>query len=167
MTYHVQMCIMADKYDIQPLKILAIEAFQTAAKGTSTAEELAGSAALAYQAASATGNIGKTIIDIGIERSLLSSAHRSPLGLVMETVPEFARDYARALEGWYVALKETQDVQAAKAATEKRCKCPNGCPGTITVMFSNTVVDGGRTYYCPSCATSCSTQRWRSNALSA
>ncbi|KAK4550260.1 hypothetical protein LTR36_003227 [Oleoguttula mirabilis] len=149
LNHHVKMCIMADKYDIQPLKNLAISVFKGAAKDIARAQELSGAAALAYEAAGATEEIRKTIVDIGIERNLLSFKHDTSLGRVMADFPEFARDYAQTVEGQLAELKKAPSLVGGGARvreTEKRYKCPI-CNLTFVVYFQRAYV-----YYCPACA---------------
>ncbi|KAK5124144.1 hypothetical protein LTR85_001847 [Meristemomyces frigidus] len=115
--HHVKMCIIAHKYDIQPLKRLAVAAFMAAAKKDSAIRELADAAALAYEVAGATEEIRKNIIDLGIDRNLLSSSNPSLLGQVLVDFPELARDYAQAVEGQLATLKRAQ----AKVRDGEKC----------------------------------------------
>ena len=119
--FHVQMCIIADKYDIKHLKARAIDLFTAAAKGKAKTSEFAGAASQAYEASTVTRGICDAIVTIGVEEKALSSTSGadSALRKIMEATPESAVDYATFLEGYPKRLSK------AAHRLEKRFCCPS------------------------------------------
>lgn len=121
--FHVQMCIIADKYDIPHLKSKAIHTFKESAEGKAMSEDFAHAAAHAYEASGATREICEAIVAFGIaERALANTAGtETALRKVMKATPELAVDYATVLES----------IAVPKRMVEKRFICPYCTTQTI------------------------------------
>ncbi|KAI7217343.1 hypothetical protein KC352_g16550 [Hortaea werneckii] len=89
---------MADKYDIEPLKRLAIDAFHYELQCDPESIELSKAARIAWEAGPATEEIRRAIVAFGIGKGLLSTKGTAELSKTMIAFPQFALDYAKAVE---------------------------------------------------------------------
>lgn len=145
LSFHVSVCILADKYEIAPLKNIAIKKFE--ATIDEAVEHLPTAAELAYDASPATEQIRKKIVLFGIEQKLLSTAGKTGLAAVMVNMPELARDYAQALESRLTdqqaeANRLTDELAKAGEACQVTLRCPAwSCGatlmGTISILRTN------------------------------
>ena len=139
---------------------MTVGAFKASLSATSIkVEELAGAAALAYDAHGATKEIRKTIIDVGIDGKLLSTTCDNALSRVMTQYPELAKEYAQALEAKLARLQGVQSAQANARCDSKRYQCPAGCGGTMSVNHTASL---NMYLPCSHCRTKFSTLVWRS-----
>ena len=157
------MCVLADKYDIKPLKAMAVSAFKVSVSAIPVkVSELAGAATLAYDAHGATEEIRKTIVDTGIDGKLLSTTCDNALGDVMTQYSVLAKEYAQALEGKLAKLQDLQSVQAKAQNIPERYHCPTGCGGTKVV---DSTAGSNSHYQCYFCDKTYTAQVWRSQRI--
>lgn len=134
---HVRVCILGDKFDIQPLKKIATSKFKKLTRHRTDPDQIAPAAAEAYDAELATASICYAIVQYGVEHKLLSTDLDSMLYRVMRERPAFAADYAREIE----------QNSIIKLEDEQRFKCP-GCSRTFVgqVLFHMTCYGCRDTY---------------------
>ena len=132
--YHVQMCVMADKYDIKPLKNMAIRAFNDKIRSGPATIELSGAARIAWEAIPATKVIRAAIVEFGISNGLLSTRGTDELSKTMVAYPDFAWDYTKAVERRVREYEEGAPPQTY----EKRYYCPgNSQDVCVATMILN------------------------------
>ncbi|GAB1736537.1 hypothetical protein NU219Hw_g7684t1 [Hortaea werneckii] len=119
--HHVRMCVMADKYDIEPLKRLAIDAFYNELQCDLASIELSKAARIAWEAGPATEEIRTAIVAFGISNGLLSTKGTTELSKTMIAYPEFALDYAKAVER---RVKKYEEAPRPRGYETRYC-----CPG--------------------------------------
>lgn len=96
MTFHTQMCFIADKYDIEGLKKLSIKKFDTLLSQVQKGDEMAEAAKLAYSGPDAVEAICQSIISKINNGSLIGVGTESgELENVMEVYPQLAIDALR------------------------------------------------------------------------
>ncbi|KAK5124145.1 hypothetical protein LTR85_001848 [Meristemomyces frigidus] len=102
--FHVQMCILADKYDVAALKGMACKHFGVEAKEKCTTAEFAEAASLAYEVDGPTEAIRNVIVSLAVEQCLLVTQSAEPSGFeaAMRSNAELAIDIAKASQ---IALK--------------------------------------------------------------
>ncbi|KAI6874951.1 hypothetical protein KC338_g982 [Hortaea werneckii] len=137
--YHVRMCVMADKYDIEPLKRLAIDAFNYELQCDSESIELSKAAHIAWETGPATEEIRKAIVAFGIDKGLLSTKGTTELSNTMIAFPQFALDYAKAVERRVRKYEEAPRPQGYEA----RYYCPGNsqdfCEATMILNLDQTL----------------------------
>ncbi|KAK4550259.1 hypothetical protein LTR36_003226 [Oleoguttula mirabilis] len=152
LSFHVKVCVLADKYDIPHLKQMAIEKFKAGIDVA--AEDLATAAELAYDASPATEKIRERIVAFGIENKLLSTAGKTGISAVMGNNAEFARDYAQALES------RLDKYRVATQPNEHRYHCPStSCERTFVAAIPERCILG--TFACYWCEKSFHGDRWQ------
>ena len=158
------MCILADKYDIKPLKAMAVSAFKVSVSATPVkVSELTSAAALAYDTHGAIMAIRKSIVDADIRGKHLSTTRDNALGQVMTQYPELAKEYAQALEG---KLAKLQGVQVNAQNGPKRYRCPEiGC-GNNMVMDLKAASSNKLYYRCSLCSNTYMALAWQQRPVS-
>ncbi|KAI6835664.1 hypothetical protein KC332_g4608 [Hortaea werneckii] len=137
--YHVRMCVMADKYDIKPLKNMAIHAFNDKIESEVAIIELSKAACIAWEATPATKEIRAAILEFGISNGLLSTRGTSKLSETMFAIPEFGLDYTKAVERRVKRYEEG----ALPASCENRYYCPGNsrdvCDATMILNLDRSL----------------------------
>ncbi|USW54350.1 Putative BTB/POZ domain-containing protein [Septoria linicola] len=153
--FHVEMCVLADKYDIQGLVKLSATKFELLVNSTSSPAEIAPAAAIAYEAASVTKAIRKNLIAHVIKQGLFSYATKcEELEMVMKEYPEFAIDMARAMSNLSSWLHPP-------TANPRQFKCTN-CAKTFDWYMPGSQA---AIYSCPGCEVPFSGRHWRASAV--
>ncbi|KAF2161982.1 hypothetical protein M409DRAFT_27708 [Zasmidium cellare ATCC 36951] len=154
MSFHVTMCVIADKYNIAGLKTLSISKFKAIVNTTETASELVEPCLLAYGSAIATSVIRKLIVAIVVIRrnTLLpttATEDSQQLEEAMRTYPDFAIDVAK-----YVVVSAELPPQCSQL----NFKCDNAFCGhrfKTHLGWSRHI-----SYTCPKCSTSRTGEGW-------
>lgn len=97
--FDVQMCIMADKYDVLPLQLLAEEHFKCEAGKTLWNGELGKAALLAYEYPHVTKTIREHVVNLIIKDDLRAFASKNPgsgIERLMRECADVATDVALA-----------------------------------------------------------------------
>ena len=111
LSFHVNMCILADAYGIEHLKKLAATKFQAATAGEETTHRFAEAAAIAYATPEATRAIREIIVDVTTSSAFIKDGEpATTMDELMRTYPALAIDMTRALQ--------------KRNAAVKHCKCP-------------------------------------------
>jgi len=142
LSFHVKMCILADKYDMSPLKAMAVRQFEAQAKLDWASEQFAQAAAEAYDASGATRSIRDVVIKVAMDNKALSLSYQapSPLSKVMMACADFATDYARVLE---------TGPTVSKREGELRLRCPNDkCGVEFITSLDNFINDSCHCFGC-------------------
>ncbi|KAK4550261.1 hypothetical protein LTR36_003228 [Oleoguttula mirabilis] len=165
MSLHVHVCVVADKYDIEPLKNLAINKFKLAAQAGIDTEDFAKAALQAYGTALATRPICDSIVMLAVERNLPFSAYvagpgRSAFTTAMRQCADLAVDFA---EAQYTHM-ERQHTMVRKG--EKRYKCPSGNCSHSQIMEILQVYHD-EAFACYFCEGSFTADQWRKQTDSA
>lgn len=128
---HVQMCIIADKYDITALKDMAIHKFNVLVQDknhNSHSNDFARAAEQAYEAAGPTQAIREAIVSVFARDHILSyetDKAETPFRNIMKESAELVTDYARELER---QLRNKQIDAPATTDDQYLVRCPNnGC----------------------------------------
>lgn len=101
--FHVQICLIADKYLIKPLQRLATEKFMYSSRSATVVEsDLAAAAMTAYEAPGPTMGICQRITQVAIEKHLFDTAKHddvaSPFEKAMQAYPRLGIATAVALK---------------------------------------------------------------------
>lgn len=133
--FHIDMVILADKYDIAGLHKFATDMFSALPLYEASSLETAAKAA--YAAAGATVEIRKKIVrSVVLRKGLLSAEEGNPLGQAIKEIGSFALDVACGLAE---PMNQKEDAVV-------RWKCPaSNCQYTIME------VRDGSSYPCPMC----------------
>jgi hypothetical protein len=75
LSFHIQMCVMADKYDIKPLQDMAVAEFVDVASDRWNTQEFAEAAAEAFGLSGPAKEICEEVVEVVIENRLLTSAN--------------------------------------------------------------------------------------------
>ena len=99
---HVKMCILADKYDMEPLRALAVQKFKGHAelKYFCTEPQLAEATMIAYEAPGPTEEIRKEIVRVALKEGFLfsdTSKAAGPMVDLLETCTRLAGDVVKAI----------------------------------------------------------------------
>lgn len=161
---HVGMAIIADKYDM-PQHHKTANKYFTVLICYSTEETIAEAAKKAYNAFRPTEEIRVTMINFCMKRKMLSTG--SALFDTMRSCPDFAAEYAKALE-----LKSSA---TALRDPEKRYLCPGtyddpvsfvskkkACGGTFVCDFKSSFA---KLHACPHCGHSMGQSQWSSHVI--
>lgn len=146
LAYHVQISILADKYDIQPLKKLASNKFKTAKLSINSRADLADAASWEYDFPTVTEDIREEIVRIAIQFSKigLDAWSKTDLDDVMMHHPELAVAIAKALSSTVI-----MGVANANPAT---VDAPFVCPQLdCDHRADRKIKDDGELYSCPGC----------------
>lgn len=147
MSFHVKMCILADFYDIQRLKDLAIAKFKQDAESNciDNAEEFAQSAAIAYGAAGPAARICDDIVTLIADLSLLTpgTSTAKALRTAMQNCAGLGFDVAEAL----ARIEVPGEKKKTKYPRERRFQCPR-CQRSFKMT---TDCAEAWTYACPYC----------------
>lgn len=140
LSLHVQMCVLGDKYDMQPLQDLAVEKFKKhTANSPPTGSDLASAGVCAYDAIGATTEIRKKIVKLAIDQKLIST----------EISAEPANDFERAMQACPGLCLDIVKVQQSMITpTPKSYNCPS-C--RVSCNFAITVPNAASLFYCTSC----------------
>ena len=123
---------------------------------------IAEAAAVAYEAPDVTHAICKSIVKVAVFRGLRSSIYDTALGPVMASFPDFAKDYAQALE---IRLQEVRAIGVRSRVGEQRYSCPGGC-GHVVVMVRPATMPAWRgCTHCMSCRAHFRDQRWLDSVM--
>ncbi|KAI7207905.1 hypothetical protein KC333_g9322 [Hortaea werneckii] len=160
--YHVRMCVMADKYDIKPLKNMAIQAFNDKIKSEAAIIELSKAARTAWEATPATKEIRAAIVEYGISNGLLSTKGTNELSKTMLAYPEFALDYTKALER---RVKKHEEGVLLLTSFEMRYYCPGNsedeCEATMVLNLDRSLPR----VHCAYCGQEYSVEQWERQAV--
>lgn len=147
--FHVNMAILADKYDIRGLHKFATRTFTELS--LDNAESLAAAAKTAYTAPGATVEIRKSLVQsVILRQGLLSGAEDNALVQAMRFDGNFALDVAREL-----AQPPRRDPLPRRDALSRH-HCPD-CYATSEIV----VVLASHLYRCGKCGLSNMGQFWR------
>ncbi|KAK5134640.1 hypothetical protein LTR08_006296 [Meristemomyces frigidus] len=163
LTYHVDMCILSDKYNVQALKELTVQAFRDEISLNTDNTILAEAAIKAYEASVATQEIRKSITKLTISRGVHSTIWGTALGQVMASYPDFAKDYAQGLEA---GLKEVRSWKVKPRADENRYRCPGNCGHTVVTSYPRARPGLAGCVHCMSCRNHFATRAWLDNVVS-
>ena len=148
LVYHVKMCILADKYDIQVLKKQIEVAFSKQLLEGETDTTIAEAAAVAFGALVATHTICKSVVDMAVRHGLRSSIYDTAFGPIVAKCPDFAKDYAQALES---RIKQMRAVGVKPRVGEKRYRCPGRCGRTVVMAYPTRMSAGLGYTHCMFC----------------
>ncbi|KAK4499360.1 hypothetical protein PRZ48_009873 [Zasmidium cellare] len=98
LTFHVQMCILGDKYDMESLKNVAAHQFKLTLRTNCSPEDFADAARYAYDASPVTEEIRKAIVSKATQdpKVGVDPEGKTPFEDVMEEYPELAVAIAKA-----------------------------------------------------------------------
>lgn len=156
---HVHVCIVADKYDIQPLKALAITKFKAALEGSSSAPEVAQATLQAYGASQATRPICDAVVQYAVNHKLLlpEAGAVSAFSSAMRLCADLTSDVAVAVQHLVSEPSERIPVRAL----EQRWACPQPeCDHTF-IGYIPAYAGGDWNFACYGCERSCSASEWR------
>ncbi|RMY44211.1 hypothetical protein D0865_10709 [Hortaea werneckii] len=160
--YHVRMCVMADKYDIKPLKNMANHAFNDKIESEVAIIELSKAARTAWEATPATKEIRAAIVEYGISNGLLSIKGTNELSKTMLACPEFALDYTKALER---RVKKHEEGVLLPTSFEMRYYCPGNsedeCEATMILNLDRSLPR----VHCAYCGQEYSVEQWERQAV--
>lgn len=145
--FHVQMCVIADKYDMQPLKALAVKKFKAALDNTNSTDDLADAARCAYDASPATEEIREQIVKKAAKDPLVgvNAAPKTTLEDVMMKYPEFAVTVAKAACGFVYPTTSSSKREARWNLFECQAAARCGYTGRQSVFVDYPVPN------CPRC----------------
>lgn len=139
---HVKMCILADKYDIPPLKVLAIEYFKQAATEEAIYDDQSNSFCeairCAWDAPEVTKEIRSHVVEVMVETDAMGVISKNPgsaLDKVVREHADVAIDIAMALRAR--SSSGESNVQGEKRVYYRCDTCGDlypeievhGCPG--------------------------------------
>ncbi|RMY13267.1 hypothetical protein D0868_02107 [Hortaea werneckii] len=160
--YHVRMCVMADKYDIKPLKNMAIHAFNDKIESEAAIIELSKAARIAWEAIPATEEIRAAIVEFGITKGLLSTRGTNELSKTMLAYPEFVLDYTKAVER---RVKKYEEGVLPPRSYERRYYCPGNsedeCEATMILNLDRSLPR----VHCAYCGQEYSVEQWERQAM--
>ncbi|KAF2766878.1 hypothetical protein EJ03DRAFT_353531 [Teratosphaeria nubilosa] len=122
--YHVQMCVLADKYDVQPLKQLAAARFKEMAKKEYAGAQFAEAAAEAFEVAGATAEICEAVAELAVEHRLLAPSNGD--GAELRGVAKGCPEMLMAVLGRMQEVGSDVRKEGPELQVEVRYKCP-GC----------------------------------------
>lgn len=161
---HVGMAIIADKYDMPHLHKMAVKSFGLLIF-YSTEETIAEAAKEAHNACRPTTEIRAITINFCMKKKMLSTG--SALFDTMRSCPDFAAEYAKALE--------VKSDATALRDPEKRYLCPGtyddpvsfvskkkACGGTFVCNFKSSFA---KLHACPHCGHSMGQSQWSNHVV--
>lgn len=155
LTLHVQMAILADKYDMAHLDKLAHGKLTSILEDVEPSDDLSDAIELAYDAYGATSPERRLLVDAVTGPDFSTEA----LAGVIDAHPDFARDVALALK--QRALEHQDKADQAEIMVSNLFNCP-GCDSVVTMGISNRKKSEGR---CPTCGKVLSGQEWHRNEV--
>ena len=156
--FHVEMCIMANKFNIRPLHDLAVDKFKTHVQCTDVSEqELAQAAMIAYEAPpDSTAEVCQQIAKTAIRQKLYvygtTPGSVSQFETLMRTCSALAADIAIEQQAMLEAMKSVQ------------FKCPDKRCGT-TFLKRIFVDNGYGLFACPRCEQTFKGSQWMKNII--
>ncbi|KAH9840440.1 hypothetical protein Tdes44962_MAKER01640 [Teratosphaeria destructans] len=121
--YHVQMCVLADKYDIPPLKQLAVARFREVAEKEYAGAAFAEAAAEAFEVAGATAEICEVVAGLAVKHRLLAPSNEG--GSAFRGVAKGCPELLMAVLG---RMQEEADRDVRKEGPELQEEMCYECP---------------------------------------
>lgn len=139
LSLHVQLYVLADKYDMAPLRKLSLGKFRRSlAETLPSTDDLANAAMCAYEAEGATTEIRKDIVGLAVKQNFIStditSGPANGLERAMEQYPRLCVDIAKVqqsmIQRQLISL-ESEVREMANKSESPQSKCPSCKVGHI------------------------------------
>lgn len=153
---HVHTCVIADKYDVKPLKNLAVSKFNLTTIDKGSTPEFSQAALQAYKASQATRPICDAIVAYAIKHDLLASDNgaTSTFSRALRESAGLAADVAERLYARVGSSGAHDTVEEG----EKRYKCAGGCGQSQIMNLDDCTIS---TFICYWCNESFTATCWR------
>jgi len=153
---HVKMVIVADKYDIGYLSVIAyVKLVEALRNGVEPSDDLTDAIQAAWEVEAPTKNERQKLLDT-VLRPDFSAEH---LDMVLDPHPRFARDVAMAQKKGGEPARRWEGELVLELRT--RLRCPE-CHGFTDVEIEKSIA---RTYQCLSCHRYSMGSRWHQSGL--
>ena len=156
--FHVQMCVLAEKFQIEPLQTLAVEKFTKHLEEMEVSEhELTQCATIAYENYGGTVELRQQIVKAAIVRKLFmhSTSPYSEFEQAMITHPHLAIGIVKAQQGIIEARRDPIDARRGPM----QFKCPDKDCGS-TFIRRVFVEQESACFACPRCEKTFTGSQW-------
>lgn len=166
-SFHLKMDVLAEKYDIPPLKTIAAETFKQSANQNLLSYDKEGfckALRSVYDSPRTTEAMRKHMIDLLMKNNFMAYAAKysnSPFQVAMRSNADLATDIAIALATKYA---ETTDSDNMLRPMEKRVKCPS-CSRSFVCALPDTNAQTPEFKSCNNCGVPRSVTQWRTHVL--